>query len=143
MVKVSRLYKYYTNYVFNSGSQLNYVSDILVMGACLILESMILLNYCEKMGFGPLGLSGVSMGGHVRLLTTFLVHVNNLILLNNFIDGVISRCQLAETYSVSSLLILDNSINRFYYSMYSLLLLTLFYTNINLSNFFEPINHMA
>lgn len=46
-------------------SSLHYVSDIFVMGGCLILESLVLLNWCEKLGFGPLGITGISMGGHV------------------------------------------------------------------------------
>ncbi|XP_018335349.1 protein ABHD18-like [Agrilus planipennis] len=49
-------------------SSLHYVSDILVMGGCLILESLVLLHWCEKMGFGPLGLTGLSMGGHMASL---------------------------------------------------------------------------
>ena len=35
------------------------------MGGCLILESLALLHWCERMGFGPLGVTGISMGGHV------------------------------------------------------------------------------
>lgn len=37
------------------------------MGGCLILEALVLLHWCEKMGFGPLGVSGLSMGGHVSI----------------------------------------------------------------------------
>lgn len=29
------------------------------------MESIVLLNWCEQQGFGPLGLTGLSMGGHV------------------------------------------------------------------------------
>lgn len=46
-------------------SCLPYVSDIFVMGGCLVLEGLVLLHMCEKMGFGPLGVTGLSMGGHV------------------------------------------------------------------------------
>jgi len=46
-------------------SNLNNVSDIFIMGGCLILESLALLHWCERMGFGPLGVTGISMGGHV------------------------------------------------------------------------------
>lgn len=46
-------------------SSLHNVSDIFVMGGCLILECLVLLRWCEKLGFGPLGVSGLSMGGHV------------------------------------------------------------------------------
>jgi len=35
------------------------------MGGCLIMESIVLLNWCEQHGFGPLALTGLSMGGHV------------------------------------------------------------------------------
>uniref|UniRef100_A0A0K8TRX4 Protein ABHD18 n=1 Tax=Tabanus bromius TaxID=304241 RepID=A0A0K8TRX4_TABBR len=49
-------------------SNLHNVSDIFVMGGCLILESLVLLKWCEKMGFGPLGITGLSMGGHMASL---------------------------------------------------------------------------
>ncbi|XP_049817642.1 protein ABHD18 isoform X2 [Aethina tumida] len=45
-------------------SSVHYVSDIFVMGGCLILECLVLLNWCESLGFGPLGVTGISMGGH-------------------------------------------------------------------------------
>jgi hypothetical protein len=38
------------------------------MGGCLILESLVLLNWCERNGFGPLGITGLSMGGHMASL---------------------------------------------------------------------------
>lgn len=44
------------------------VSDIFVMGGCLILESIVLLHWCEREGFGPLGVTGLSMGGHVSVI---------------------------------------------------------------------------
>ena len=46
-------------------SSLKYVSDLFVMGASLILETMVLLRWCEKQGYGPLAVSGISMGGHM------------------------------------------------------------------------------
>lgn len=49
-------------------SSLHNVSDIFVMGGCLILESLAVLHWCEKSGFGPLGLTGISMGGHMASL---------------------------------------------------------------------------
>lgn len=49
-------------------SSLHNVSDIFVMGGCLILESLALFHWCEKQGFGPLGISGISMGGHMASL---------------------------------------------------------------------------
>ena len=48
-------------------SCLRWVSDLFVMGGCLILESIALFNWLERLGFGPLGVTGISMGGHVRL----------------------------------------------------------------------------
>lgn len=34
------------------------------MGGCLVLENLVLLHFCERMGLGPLGVTGLSMGGH-------------------------------------------------------------------------------
>ncbi|GJQ68053.1 hypothetical protein Trydic_g10678 [Trypoxylus dichotomus] len=44
------------------------VSDIFVMGGCLILECIALLHWCERLGYGPLGVTGLSMGGHMASL---------------------------------------------------------------------------
>eukprot|EP00102_Acyrthosiphon_pisum_P025003 XP_016662213.1 PREDICTED: protein ABHD18 [Acyrthosiphon pisum] len=44
------------------------VSDIFVMGGCLILESLVLFHWCEREGFGPIGVTGLSMGGHMASL---------------------------------------------------------------------------
>lgn len=49
-------------------SNLQHVSDIFVMGGCLVLESLVLFHFCERNGFGPLGVSGLSMGGHVCII---------------------------------------------------------------------------
>ncbi|XP_055609065.1 protein ABHD18-like [Uranotaenia lowii] len=49
-------------------SSLHNVSDIFVMGGCLVLESLVLLNWCERNGLGPLGITGLSMGGHMASL---------------------------------------------------------------------------
>lgn len=51
---------------FRRSSLLN-VSDLFVMGGCLVLESLVLLNWAESLGFKPLGLTGISMGGHVSI----------------------------------------------------------------------------
>ena len=56
-----------TLFVHFRRSSLHNVSDLFVMGGGLILESLVLFNWCERMGFGPLGASGISMGGHVSL----------------------------------------------------------------------------
>ena len=34
-----------------------------------MLESLALFHWCESQGFGPLGITGISMGGHVSLLS--------------------------------------------------------------------------
>lgn len=51
-------------------SSLREVSDLFLMGACLILESAVLYDWCERgMGFkGPLVSHGISMGGHMASL---------------------------------------------------------------------------
>ncbi|CAF4917068.1 unnamed protein product [Pieris macdunnoughi] len=49
-------------------SSLHNVSDIFVMGGCLILESLVLFHWCERNGLGPLGVTGLSMGGHMASL---------------------------------------------------------------------------
>ncbi|XP_063992662.1 protein ABHD18 isoform X2 [Diachasmimorpha longicaudata] len=49
-------------------SSLHNVSDIFIMGGCLMMECIVLLNWCEHQGFGPMGLTGLSMGGHMASL---------------------------------------------------------------------------
>ncbi|XP_072934403.1 protein ABHD18 [Epargyreus clarus] len=49
-------------------SSLHNVSDIFVMGGCLLLESLVLFHWCERNGLGPLGVTGLSMGGHMASL---------------------------------------------------------------------------
>ena len=46
-------------------SSLHNVSDLFVMGGGLVLESLVLFHWCERQGYGPLGITGISMGGHV------------------------------------------------------------------------------
>jgi len=48
-------------------SSLHNVSDLFVMGGALILESLVLFHWCERHGYGPLGITGISMGGYVRI----------------------------------------------------------------------------
>ncbi|CAB3379189.1 Hypothetical predicted protein [Cloeon dipterum] len=50
-------------------SSLLNVSDIFVMGGCLMLEALVLLHWCERLGLGPLGLTGMSMGGHMASIS--------------------------------------------------------------------------
>ena len=56
-------------FMFDRRSSLRNVSDLFLMGGCLVLESLAILHWCEREGFGPLGITGISMGGHVSILT--------------------------------------------------------------------------
>lgn len=58
-------------------SQVFHVSDLLALGLSLMLESLVLKRWLEKQGLGPVGLTGISMGGHVWNLIS-LVSVNNI-----------------------------------------------------------------
>ncbi|KAL3086973.1 hypothetical protein niasHT_025497 [Heterodera trifolii] len=53
-----------------SFSRLFNVSDLFVMGGCLMLECCFLLLWARQQGFYPLGLTGVSMGGHMASLAS-------------------------------------------------------------------------
>jgi len=55
----------YTCNVGSRRSSLHYVTDLFVMGAGIIMETSILLNWLDRLGYGPLGTTGVSMGGYV------------------------------------------------------------------------------
>ena len=46
-------------------SQLLHVSDLFVMGLALMLECLVLREWLEEEGMGPVGITGASMGGHV------------------------------------------------------------------------------
>ena len=46
-------------------SQLLHVSDLLALGLSLMLECLTLKRWLEGEGLGPVGLTGLSMGGHV------------------------------------------------------------------------------
>jgi len=49
-------------------SSLHYVSDLFLMGACIIMESQILMRWAQEEGFGPLCCHGISMGGNMACL---------------------------------------------------------------------------
>lgn len=51
-----------------SRSGLLQVKDLFIMGLSLVLEGQYLLRWLEKEGYGPLGLTGISMGGHMASL---------------------------------------------------------------------------
>lgn len=54
-------------------SSLNHVVDLLLMGCALIIETSMLLNWCEERGYGPLAVTGVSLGGHMASLAATFV----------------------------------------------------------------------
>ncbi|KGL74366.1 Uncharacterized protein C4orf29 [Tinamus guttatus] len=54
--------------LFKRRSCLKNVSDLFVMGGALVLESAALLHWLEREGYGPLGMTGISMGGHMASL---------------------------------------------------------------------------
>lgn len=93
-------------------SCLHNVSDIFVMGGCLILESLVLFHWCERNGLGPLGVTGVSMGGHVICYLCFYSCFFQLTRLNEFAcytDGLTGSLQLAETCCPCPVFILVDS----------------------------------
>jgi len=49
-------------------SSLHHVSDLFLMGACIIMESQVLLKWAQEEGFGPLCCHGISMGGNMACL---------------------------------------------------------------------------
>lgn len=54
-------------------SSLNCVVDLFVMGCALIVETSVLLDWCEHQGYGPVAVTGVSMGGHMASLAATFV----------------------------------------------------------------------
>ncbi|CAF0777653.1 unnamed protein product [Adineta ricciae] len=80
-------------------SSLFYVTDLLVMGGALMLETMLLLHWCQKMKLTPAILHGFSLGGHMASLA-FTTWPGPLSLLScaswstsstAFCEGVLSR----------------------------------------------------
>ena len=47
-------------------SQLLHVSDLFLLGLSIMLECLVIKKWLEGEGLGPVGLTGISMGGHVR-----------------------------------------------------------------------------
>ena len=56
---------YWSSVCLLSRSNLLHVKDLFLMGGCLVTETIVLLKWCERLGYGPFVLSGLSMGGHV------------------------------------------------------------------------------
>lgn len=75
------------------------VSDIFVMGGCLILESLVLLHWCEREGFGPLGVTGLSMGGHVSFNYCVNRHTLSIVTKNIiYLQSLRFICLFSEHY---------------------------------------------
>jgi hypothetical protein len=51
-----------------SRSSLSYVTDLYLMGKALILDTLVLLHWCQKMKLTPAILHGYSLGGHMASL---------------------------------------------------------------------------
>lgn len=91
------------------------VSDIFVMGGCLILECIALLHWCERNGFGPMGITGLSMGGHVRIFLNLKNNLKYLHLLHFLtLDGFTCCHKLAKTSRISTMFIMVNRISSFH-----------------------------
>lgn len=55
------------------------------MGGCLILETLVLFHFCERNDLGPLGVSGLSMGGHVSRIRFYNLKISlNDLFIDNF-----------------------------------------------------------
>lgn len=55
-------------------SNLIYVKDLFVMGGLLVTESLVLMRWLEKLGYGPFAFTGLSMGGHMACLGATVWH---------------------------------------------------------------------
>lgn len=71
-------YHNYQKFVLFRRSSLHNVSDLFVMGGALVLESLVLFHWCERHGYGPLGITGISMGGHVCIWWLHFVELPGL-----------------------------------------------------------------
>ncbi|RTG89400.1 uncharacterized protein DC041_0005365 [Schistosoma bovis] len=61
------------------GSSLNFVSDLFVMGGALIMECSALLEWCERNGYGPFALHGISMGGYINNIFLVVLSLYTLV----------------------------------------------------------------
>ena len=72
----------HTLYVVFRRSSLRHVSDLLVMGAALSLECYVLREWLQCQGLGPVGITGISLGGHVRILHHYQpLRVNSIVVI--------------------------------------------------------------
>ncbi len=80
------------------------------MGGCLITESIVILRWLEKMGFGPFALTGLSLGGYVSKLKINQYFLKSVYIkfYFHFSDGLFVFDGLAEADRSNSMLELDN-----------------------------------
>lgn len=94
------------------------MSDIFVMGGCLILENLVLFHFCERNGLGPLGISGLSMGGHVSKRSNQFPFLERISMFHDvlvpFTDGFIGCDELAETIGVGAVSVVVDGSCRFH-----------------------------
>ncbi|XP_047441894.1 protein ABHD18 [Mugil cephalus] len=95
-------------------SCLKNVSDLFVMGGALILESTVLLQWLEREGYWPLGMTGISMGGYMASLAVtnwpkpipLIPCLSWSTASSVFITGVLSRAvnwtELEKQYAINS-----------------------------------------
>ena len=75
-------------------SSLHYVSDLFLMGACIIMESQVLLKWAQEEGFGPLCCHGISMGGNMACLAASAwPHPIGLVPCLSWTSGSVTFCQ--------------------------------------------------
>jgi len=75
-------------------SSLHHVSDLFLMGACIIMESQVLLRWAQEEGFGPLCCHGISMGGNMACLAASAwPHPIGLVPCLSWTSGSVTFCQ--------------------------------------------------
>lgn len=87
------------------------------MGGCLVLESLVLFNWCKRNGLGPFGVTGISMGGHVSEKPGSEITARNPFNRNGvlaFSDGFLGSHQLAGADRFSSLFVVDDGFGGFH-----------------------------
>jgi len=89
-------------------SSLHHVSDLFLMGACLIMESQVLLRWALNQGFGPLCCHGISMGGHMAsLAATAWPHPIGLVPCLSWTSASVTFCQGVMSKAINWRLLRD------------------------------------
>ncbi|KAA0184199.1 hypothetical protein HAZT_HAZT001255 [Hyalella azteca] len=105
-------------------SSLLNVSDLFVMGGCLIFESMVLLHWCLRQRLGPVGLTGISMGGHMASLACCSwprpiplvpclswTTASGVFTQVNYRDNKLKRSNVLISFSMEKIFILRNNVS--------------------------------